>query len=239
MTPHIDPLIVDAYAGDFERRIMDWNELAAAGPPWSGVILKATQGTYYSGGKWFRDQWPAVRHAGMSAGRTRWLRGAYHYFDARIDGAKQADYFIGAIDAAGGVLHDDVLMVDVERANQRGGTLAHDVVVGVTKFTERLAARTGHACVLYGGSWLRDLDITSRMGCKFLAIARYTATLPAIVYERIGWNLDSLAMWQYCGVGGDGKSQSFLAGYPSEAPGCGPCDISALVLPGGVEALIA
>lgn len=239
MIPHIDPLIVDAYAGDFERGIMDWHELAAAGPPWSGVIIKATQGTYYNGGKWFRDQWPAVRYAGTVAGRSRWVRGAYHYFDVRIDGARQADYFVDTIGGAGGMVHDDVLMVDVERANQRGGTVMMDVVNGVTKFTSQVAALTGHACVLYGGSWLRDLGITSRMGCKFLAVARYAATLPNFVYERIGWKRESLAMWQYCGVDGAGRSLSFLPGYPSEAPGCGPCDISALVLPGGIEALIA
>jgi hypothetical protein len=88
--------------------------------------------------------------------------------------------------------------------------------------------------LLYGGSWLADLGITTRMGCARLAIARYTPQLPVHVYERIGWDRASLALWQYCGDG-----VGYLAGYPREAPGCGRVDISALVLPGGLAALRA
>ena len=39
----IDPLIVDCYQGDGPKY---WPKLAAAGAPWHGAILKATQGTY-------------------------------------------------------------------------------------------------------------------------------------------------------------------------------------------------
>jgi hypothetical protein len=70
------------------------------------------------------------------------------------------------------------------------------------------------------------------MGARWLAIARYTPTLPTMVVTRIGWDLTSLALWQYCG---DGVAE--LVDYPREAPGCGKVDISALVLPGGVAAL--
>ncbi len=233
----IDPLIVDVYEGDFERRKMDWGELARAGAPWSGVILKATQGTYYDGGAWFVSQWPRVRAAGLANRRDPWVRGAYHYLDTRINGEKQADYFIATLKRAGGVEPSDLIMVDVERANQRGGVSGLEVRDCVYLFATQIAARLGKPCILYGNSWIYELGITSRMGCKHLAVARYTATLPATVYRRIGW--DYPALWQYCGVDGSGHAISELPGYPSEAPGCGPVDISAVVIPGGVEALIA
>src|SRR5689334_19094060 len=57
----IDPLIVDVYHDDGPK---DWKALAAAGPPWHGAILKATQGTYYNSAAWFDANWRQVREAG-------------------------------------------------------------------------------------------------------------------------------------------------------------------------------
>jgi GH25 family lysozyme M1 (1,4-beta-N-acetylmuramidase) len=226
----IDPLIVDCYSGDGPK---DWAALSAAGPPWHGVILKATQGTYYRDTAWLAPNWRAVRAAGGGRYGVDWFRGAYHYLDVRQDGAAQADAFLGAIDYAGGWGVGDLLpMCDVERAGQRETTTSQQVVDCVSAFVARVHQRTGRETMLYGGSWLADLAITSRMGCRWLAIARYTPTLPTYVYERIGWDREHLALWQYVGDG-----VGYLQGYPREAPGCGKIDISALVLPGGLDAL--
>jgi lysozyme len=228
----LDPLIVDAYQGDGAK---EWAALAAAGAPWHGAILKATQGTYYHDTSWFGQNWRRVRAAGGARYATDWFRGAYHYPDLRQDGAAQADYFLDAVELAGGWGPGDLWpMVDVERAGQREGIGASQVIACVEAFCKRVTSRLGRQVMLYGGSWLADLGITSRMGCSHLAIARYTATLPVAVYERIGWDRASLALWQYCG---DGAAK--LLGYPNEAPGCGKVDISALVLPGGITALRA
>ncbi len=226
----IDPLIVDVYVGDGAK---DWRALAAAGAPWHGAILKATQGTYYRGAEWFDAQWRGVRAAGGERYGVDWFRGAYHYLDVRQGGGVQADAFLAAVDHAGGWgLGDLWPMVDVERAGQRETTSTQPVIDCVGSFVQRVGHATGRDVMLYGGSWLYDLAITVRMGCRWLAIARYTPTLPTYVYQRIGWDREHLALWQYCGDG-----LGYLAGYPREAPGCGRVDISALVLPGGIERL--
>lgn len=226
----VDPLLVDVYAGDGPK---DWAALAAAGPPWHGAILKATQGTYYRDMAWFQPNWRAIRSVGGDRYGVDWFRGAYHYLDVRQDGAAQADAFQIEIETAGGWGPGDIWpMVDVERAGQREVTSTQQVIDCVSAFTERIRKHTGRDTMLYGGSWLADLAITSHMGCSWLAIARYTPTLPMHVYQRIGWDREHLALWQYCGDGA-----GYLAGYPREAPGCGKVDISALVLPGGIDAL--
>ena len=225
-----DPLIVDAYSGDGWKA---WDELVGAGAPWCGAILKATQGTYYDGGVWFPTSWRSVRAAGRARYGHDWFRGAYHYLDVRQPGDQQADYFLSAVDRAGGWACGDLWpMVDVERAGQRLTISAAQVIDCTEAFTQRVQQRLGRQVMLYGGSWLADLGIVERMGCSWLAIARYTPTLPQHVYQRIGWDLASLALWQYCGDG-----VGHLDGYPVQAPGCGRIDISALVLPGGLEAL--
>lgn len=235
-----DPLIVDAYAGDGAK---NWTALAAAGAPWCGAMLKATQGTYYTGGTWFPGAWRMVKLAGVHANRgAGWVRGAYHYLSTTLSGRNQADYFVAALNRAGGWDSTDILAVDVERAGQRSTISAQGVIDCVSSFAERTRELTGRWMMLYGGSWLRDLGITSRMGCKYLWIARYSGLLPAEAYTRIGWDRNSLAMWQYAGLAGGGKMEPAdpaqrLKGYPFEAPGCGPIDISAVVLPGGIAAL--
>lgn len=235
----MDSLIVDVYEGDFEGRRMDWAALAAAGDPWRGVILKATQGTYYNGGTWFPGQWRLVQLAGQAGPEPRgidWIRGAYHYLDVRCGAVAQADHFLATIKRAGGILPRDLLMVDVERASQRAQVTGGQVVDVVSAFVERVKEVTGRGVILYGGSWLHELGITSRMGCRYLAVARYAATLPMSVYQRIGWGRESVLLWQYCGVDGNGQPQSLLQGYPLRAPGCGYVDISAVILPGGTDA---
>jgi GH25 family lysozyme M1 (1,4-beta-N-acetylmuramidase) len=228
----IDPLIVDCYQGDGPK---GWSALAGAGAPWHGAIVKATQGTYYRDTSWLAANWRGVRAAGGDRYGVDWFRGAYHYLDVRQDGRDQADAFLQAIDDAGGWGPGDLWpMVDVERAGQREVTSSQRVIDCVGAFAARIRQQLGREVLLYGGSWLADLAITSRMDCAWLAIARYTPTLPTHVYERIGWDREHLALWQYSGDG-----TSYLAGYPRTAPGCGPIDISALVLPGGIAALRA
>ena len=225
-----DPLIVDVYPGDGHK---DWRALAAAGPPGHGVLLKATQGTYYHDATWFGANWRELREAGGARYGVDWFRGAYHYLDVRLGGTPQARYFLDSIERAGGWDHGDLWpMVDIERAGQRADTDAARVVDCVEAFTQLVTRETKRDVLLYGGSWLAELGIRSRMGARWLAVARYTPTLPPLTVTRIGWDLANLALWQYCGDG-----QAALAGYPREAPGCGRVDISALVLPGGIEAL--
>jgi hypothetical protein len=94
-----DPLIVDVYQGDGPK---DWPALAAAGAPWHGAILKATQGTYYRDTAWLAPNWRSLRQVAPERYGVDWFRGAYHYLDVRQGGLEQADAFLAAIDYAGG-----------------------------------------------------------------------------------------------------------------------------------------
>ncbi len=215
-----DPLVVDLYAGDLGGR-PDLAKLAAAGPPWCGVILKATEGLHYDGGQWFRTFWPMAKDVGE--GRKDWLRGAYHYLRFDQDPHEQADCYLETLDRAGGLADGDLWpIVDVERAGNPDSSAAQ-IVDSVSRFAESVSGHTGRDVTLYGGSLLADKHITDHMGCKRLWLARYTASLPQFVYQRIGWRVDELFAWQYSG--GEG---TYLADYPHMSP-IGRCDISAMV----------
>ena len=225
----IDPLFVDAYELDGPK---NWKALAAAGLPWAGAILKATQGTYYAP-HWYAAQMDALQAACPERNGSTWFFGAYHYLDLSLDGKAQADYFLDAI--AEGAHTPGMLwpMVDVERGGQRKPALTKDHVEQVVgAFAMRVIAETGRQPTLYGGELLASLGITSPMGCGRLAIARYASTLPHDVVTRIGWQ--SPYLWQYCGDG-----EAYLPSYPREAPGCGKIDISVLTMAGGLDGLAA
>lgn len=227
----VSPLIVDLYAGDLDGT-PDIGALVAAGPPWHGIILKATEGTGYTGGSWFQTNWPAARDLAGDRYCVDWFRGAYHYVRFNQPAADQVDLFLSVVDRAGGWGGGDFWpILDVEHANN-GDPSADQIVTCVSEMSELLRIKTGRDVTLYGGSLLYDKGITDHMGCSRLWIARYTPTLPAIVYQRIGWALDDLLMWQY-----DGDGEGYLAGYPAISP-IGKTDISALTIAGGGEAAL-
>jgi GH25 family lysozyme M1 (1,4-beta-N-acetylmuramidase) len=228
----VSPLIVDLYAGDLGGK-PDIATLVAAGPPWHGLILKATEGTSYNGGQWFKTNWPAARDLAADRYGADWFRGAYCYVHFDQARAHHIYFYLHTIAAAGGGGQGDFWPVlDVERAGNPDVS-ASQIVTCVSTMAGLLKARLGRDVTLYGGSLLYDKGIRDHMGCSRLWIARYTATLPAIVYQRIGWELDDLLMWQY-----DGDGEGYLANYPTTSP-IGRTDISALTIAGGGDAALA
>jgi len=226
-----DPLIVDLYAGDLNGK-PNIGALVAAGPPWHGLILKATEGTGYDGGSWFQTCWAQARDLAADRYAVDWFRGAYHYVRFSQSPEKQVDLYLHTIDRAGGWGPGDFWPVlDVENVNNAGASAAQ-IVDCVSAMAESLRVRLGRDVTLYGGSLLYDNAITDHMGCSRLWTARYAATLPSIVYERIGWQRQDLLMWQYCGDG-----EAYLANYPATSP-IGKTDISALTIAGGGAAAL-
>jgi len=109
---------------------------------------------------------------------------------------KQVDLYLQTINRAGGWGPGDFWPVlDVENANNARASAAQ-IVDCVSAMAESLRVRLGRDVTLYGGSLLYDNGITDHMGCSRLWTARYAATLPSIVYERIGWQREDLLMWQ-------------------------------------------
>lgn len=228
----IQPVGIDLYPGDHP---CDWSAYLAAGPPWSFVILKISQGLDYR-----YDAW-AARQLAQIAPSPRFgedlFIGYYHYLTLHQSGLLQADFAVRCMRG----IHPDKspgqmpLMVDVERGGQRIANPSKDQVEDVTRtFAARYTELTGRSATLYGGELLRSVRCTDRLGCGRSAIALYGATLPHDVIARTGTDLEHLMLWQYRGTE---PQTSGPAGYPMEAPGCGVVDISALVLPGGLVAL--
>lgn len=228
----IDPILVDVYSGDLNGRPR-WDILVNSGLPYCGALLKVSEGGW-TGGQWFHDNWQAVRAEATRAWRygVNFWRGGYHYLRFGVDAKSQAQLFHSTIEKAGGWDVGDLWpVVDVESANNPGAT-KEKVEDSVGAFVEESKRIHGREVLLYGGSLLAELGITSHMGCKALITARYTPTLPVHVVNRIGWKLDELFGWQFCGVDGKGKPESYLEGYPIVTP-MGAVDLTAIVIDGG------
>jgi GH25 family lysozyme M1 (1,4-beta-N-acetylmuramidase) len=226
------PLFVDVYASDLNGHL-NWQALAKLGPPWHGAIIKATEGVTYEP-SWFGRQWRAIREAVPDRFGGDFFRGAYHFLRFGVSGKAQAEYYVRAIERAGGWAIGDLWpIVDVELgsdAHPNRRATASQVVDSTRTFAARVQELSGRKVMLYGNGAMRDLGIRDRMGCSWMWCPRYTPTLPREIYERAGWTLDELVLWQYCGDG-----TAFLSGYPATVPGFGSCDLSVLVHGGGIE----
>jgi GH25 family lysozyme M1 (1,4-beta-N-acetylmuramidase) len=218
-------LLVDVYSGDLGGK-PNWKAVAAA-PNFVGGIMKATEGTAFNT-SWFKKNWPVVRSiAGDRYGQT-WFRGAYHFLKFNKDGRAQADFYLKTINDAGGFDVGDIIpIVDVELGNESNSNhkaSAQQIIDCTSAWAERVKKEADQQVMLYGNGAMRDKSIKDRMGCDWLWIPRYTPTLPKKMYERAGWDLSKVALWQYCG---DGTAS--LAGYPKEVAGFGKVDISVVL----------
>lgn len=231
------PLFVDVYPGD---RRCDWQAFLAAGPPWHGAIFKLSQGLHLEYAAWALAQRQAFVRS-ERYGVDLW-DGFYHYLDFSSDGTRQADWFCHLMDQVGGEKLGTLwAMVDVERGGQAITDPSRAQVEDCTRaFAARYLELSGRQATLYGGELLRSVGAQNRLGCGRSAIALYGAELhgrsegTADLLRRTGTDLAHLTLWQYRGT----EPQTVgPRGYPLEAPGCGAVDISALVLPGGLEAL--
>jgi GH25 family lysozyme M1 (1,4-beta-N-acetylmuramidase) len=230
-------LLVDVYSEDLGGT-PNWPALLEA-PNVVGAILRATEGTGFSRPSWFATNWAAVHDLCPERYGSTWFRGAYHFLKFNQDGAAQADFYLKVIEDAGGFdVGDIVPIVDVELGNDgqpdengksrprnsNWDASGQQIVDCTSAFAARIREQTGQQTMLYGNGAMRDKSITDRMGCDWLWVPRYTALLPRDIYERAGWTLDSVAMWQYCGDG-----TGFLADYPTSFAGFGKVDISVVL----------
>ena len=224
------PLVIDYYEKDPQPNLA----AVAADSSYAGAIVKASEGLYYRGGNWFTSQWSAISQ--QNGYGDTWFRGCYHFLKFNQDGEAQANYYLDTVEQAGGFDAGDLWpIVDVElgaETNSNRKATAAQVIECTTRFAETVKAKTGRQVMLYGNGAMRDLSIADRMGCDWLWCPRYTATLPNFIYERAGWSVDQLAMWQYAGDG-----TGFLPNYPTATPDGKKIDHSALVLQGGLERL--
>lgn len=224
------PLIVDYYEKDPAPDL----SAVSSDARYVGAIIKASEGLYYCGKGWFPDTWASI-HDQPGHGET-WFRGCYHFLKFNQDGASQADYYLQTVENGGGWDKGDLWpIVDVELGadtNSNHNATAAQVIDCTKSFADRVRAATGRQVMLYGNGAMRDLSISDRMGCDWMWCPRYTATLPSYIYERAGWSVDQLVLWQYAGDG-----TGVLTNYPTATPDGKKIDHSTLVLKGGVEQL--
>lgn len=161
-----------------------------------GAILKVTQGPRnYVGVPWFLKNWPALRAAGGDEYGNTWFRGSYHYLEVAQSGAVQADYFLRTVEQAGGWGIDDLPpAVDVEQGSNEGATRSQ-VLDATSEWAETVKTKLGCKVMLYGHTLMRDLNITSHMGCDYLWAPQYNDALTD--NEDIGWPDNLVAFWQY------------------------------------------
>lgn len=252
----IDPLIVDCYAKDFGGK-PDIAALVAAGYPWCGISLKATEGTYYTGGEWFQAHWLPARELGLerygaAVGALKvaqlaigervvpWYRQAYHYFRVDQDPIQQADLFLKTMQLAGGHGPGDLWpMIDVESGSNPPTASAAQIEDGVSRFASKITSALGITPMLYGNIYLWERGVRSHMNCGTLTVARYAKDLPATTYQRIGWDITqppampTMWGWQYCGDPDGGA----LPGYPTHCPmsAIEPADTIAIIVGGGAD----
>lgn len=233
---HGDPLAVDLYQGD---GAYDLQKLADAGLPWALVALKFTQGTYYNGGGWIVDMWPAAKRVWGDRYAKTAFRVPYHYLDVGISGAAQAGYFLTRLDACGGISYGDpFVMMDVERGGQRKLFTRQQIVDCAALFAEQIHDAMGLRIVVYGGEYLRSNQIKiSEFGCEYAWVADYEAELRPGHYTDLGIDVSHLMGWQYGGLESDGHEEVHLKGYPWTSP-AGLADLTALTLAGGGQKAI-
>lgn len=137
--------------------------------------------------------------------------GAYHFGTAG-DGATQAKFFLNTLnhikEETGQIVKARCL--DLER-NPSGEDMS---LFDAEKFVKEVYSVTGNYPVLYGGSKLKEMDISLNsplLNCK-LWLAHYKSQY--VLPKR--W--DDLFMWQFTG---DGEGPT-----PHIVPGIGVCDIS-------------
>ena len=110
-------LLVDVYSKDLGGK-PNW-QAAADAPNVVGGIIKATEGTNFDT-TWFDKNWPLLREVGGDRYGQTWFRGAYHFLKFNRDGVAQANFFLDAIDNAGGFDEGDIIpIVDVELGRRR------------------------------------------------------------------------------------------------------------------------
>lgn len=208
-----------------------------------GCYIKCSEGLSWgkSNEDWFKRCWAELRRVGGDRYGVDWFRGCYHFLRFQQSGAAQANYCLNLIEAAGGWGEGDLMLwVDVEEGGQgnwAGGEklekitdavkrkrLADEVTKCTTDFISRVKERyPGMKVGLYGRGVFRDLRMTNcRFGADGVCNPAYTTSMPPM--DKYGWPLEDVIEWQLCGDG-----EVYVPGYPSELPGWGKTDYSAVI----------
>ncbi len=173
-TPGLD---VSHYQGT-----VDWGSVKSAGIAFA--IAKATESTSASD-KMFALNWAGIKNAGL-------VRGAYHFFHASKDATEQANFFVDAIQSAGGLLPGDLPpVIDFENGSIDG--LSNPAVQsGVNTWLQVVASKTGVTPMIYTTRSVGNQFLAGQFGTYPLWVANYGVASPALPNGWTKWQF-----WQY------------------------------------------
>lgn len=182
------PTILGGIDVSSHQRSVDWTAVAAAGVRFGWT--KATGGEWYDNPS-FAEAWAGIKAAGL-------VRGAYHFAfetsgEPGGDAVREADYFLAAISAVGGLEAGDLVCLDIEDGP--------DTALGgwALAWCRRVEERTGTKPFVYTGRWFADphqFDRTPELSAYPLWLAEYTTSEPA---APAPWS--HLTMWQFTASG--------------------------------------
>jgi GH25 family lysozyme M1 (1,4-beta-N-acetylmuramidase) len=163
----------------------DWAAVKASGRVFA--IVKATEGTGYVN-KYFQQDWDGLKAQGM-------VRGAYHFFNADVDGTAQADHMLSVMPALGP--GDLPPTLDLETTD---GQSAATIAQRASDFLDRVAQKTGRKPMIYTSPsfWNSTLGAPGGFDQKaWLWIAHWEAACPSVPGNWSDW-----AFWQTTSTGG-------------------------------------
>lgn len=221
---------LDVYNG---TGTIDWAKVHASGRGFA--FIKATQGDYNSQSS-FPINWAAAQANGVR-------RSPYHFFDATVDGTRQARSFLAAIEATGGLGVGDLpALLDIEcptsptQANAQsnceytgdsGWAPAAVLKQRIFDWLDTVEQATGRKPIIYSyPSWFADVGMTDpRLAAYPLFIASYNscATIPQPWTTAVFWQYSATGRVPGVAVGADVDrffgSEAELDGFTIQPPG--------------------
>jgi GH25 family lysozyme M1 (1,4-beta-N-acetylmuramidase) len=203
---------------------VSWSSVQGSGKGFAFAF--ATQGDYHTDAS-FATNWPGIKAAGMS-------RSAIHFFDPTIDGITQANYFLAAINGAGGSDKADLpVALDLEcptssvqpsadpncESTGNSGWVATSVLVQrVFDWLNTVQTATGKRPVIYTyPAWFSDVSFTD------LRLARYPVYIASIAScANVPSPWATATFWQYSlsgtvtGITGNSTDLDRFVGSPAE-----------------------
>ena len=174
-TGHLSGIDVSKWQGS-----VNWPEVKQAGIAFA--FARATYGITEVDSS-FKDNWQGMKDAGIT-------RGAYHFFLAADDPARQADFFINTV----GSLDPDDLppVIDVESDSGVSSTLVADVQTWLNTVAQGL----GRTPIIYTAPSYWNANMNSDFGKYPLWVAEYGVSDPRTVNGWTDWTF-----WQYSSTG--------------------------------------
>jgi len=145
------------------------------------IICKATEGGTYVD-PMFKTNWSEIHKNG-------YIRGAYHFYDCKVDPIIQAKHFVSMITDIQS--YDIPPILDIEQGSLTTGSTAEQIQSDALKFMEEVEQSTGRKPIIYSDYGFFQKYFTDVKFAEYkLWIAEYTnAPAPRIptVWEKVGY----------------------------------------------------